>query len=147
MVKEKKLSHDAKSTTFTEDVKIAFSTFRKRLVDGSIGTKLSHLIFGMGNLLHGQIIKGLLFLSLQAGILAIMILCPTINNTPYGWKALANLSLTRVSAGGEFDPLTGEMTIGSDCKLMILFGFVTIAVIIIYFMLMKMSIYIRWIIL
>ena len=135
-----KRSHDAKNTTFFQDLKKAFSNYGKRFVDGSIGTKLSHLIFGMGNLIHGQIIKGLLFFSLQAGILAIMILCPTINNTPYGWKALVNLSLTHVSAGGEFDPLTGEMTIGSDCKLMMLFGFVTIALIVIYFIIWNLNI-------
>ena len=34
----------------------------KRFTEGSIGTKLSHLIFGAGNLYRGQIIKGLIFL-------------------------------------------------------------------------------------
>ena len=118
----------------------AFSDFRKRFEDGSPGTKLSHLIFGAGNFYHGQIIKGILFLLIQAGILAIMILCPTINNTPYGWKALVNLSLKNVSEGGGFDPMTGEMTVGSDCKLMLLFGFVTIALIVIYFIVWNLSI-------
>ena len=114
--------------------------FGKRFADGSPGTKLSHLIFGAGNLCHGQIVKGLLFLLIQAGILAVMILCPSINGTPYGWKALVNLTLTRVSEGGEFDLATGQITVGSDCKLMILFGFVTIALIVIYFMVWNFSI-------
>ncbi|MBR0232047.1 MAG: sugar ABC transporter permease [Clostridia bacterium] len=118
----------------------AFSEFGKRFVDGSLGTKLSHFIFGAGNFYHGQFIKGLLFLLVQAGILAVMILCPTINNTPYGWKALANLSLKNVSEGGEFDFATGEMTVGSDCKLMVLFGFVTIALIVIYFLVWNLNI-------
>ncbi len=118
----------------------AFSKFGKRFVDGSLGTKLSHFIFGAGSFYHGQIIKGILFLLVQVGILAVMIFCPTINNTPYGWKALANLSLKNVSAGGEFDPLTGEMTVGSDCKLMVLFGFVTIALIVIYFLVWNLNI-------
>ena len=67
----------------------------KRFVDGSPGTKLSHLIFGAGNLYNGQIAKGLMFLLLQLAILAFMIFCPSINDTPYGWKALRNLSLSQ----------------------------------------------------
>ena len=117
-----------------------FSNFGKRFADGSIGTKLSHFIFGAGNFYHKQYIKGALFLILQVAIICFMVFCPTINGTPYGYKALANLPLKNVSEGGSFDPITGEFSAGSDCKLMILFGFVTIAVIIIYFMLMKMSI-------
>ena len=117
-----------------------FSNFGKRFADGSIGTKLSHFIFGAGNFYHKQYITGALFLILQVAIICVMVFCPTINGTPYGYKALANLSLKNVSEGGDFDPITGEFSAGSDCKLMILFGFVTIAVIIIYFMLMKMSI-------
>lgn len=110
-----------------------FSHLVKRFVDGSAGTKLSHFIFGAGNFYHKQFIKGALFLILQAAILAFMIFCPTIKGTPYGYKALLNLPLTRLTEGGEFDPLTGRFSAGSDCKLMILFGFVTIAVILIYF--------------
>ncbi len=124
---------------FFERIGKAFSNFGKRFVDGSIGTKLSHFIFGAGNFYHKQYIKGAIFLLIQAAILALMIFCPTINNTPYGWKALANLPLTNVSKGG-FDPATGEFTTGSDCKLMILFGFVTIAVIIIYFIVWNLNI-------
>ena len=118
----------------------AFSEFGKRFTDGSVGTKLSHFIFGAGSIYHGQIIKGIIFFLIQAGILAVMIFCPSINGTPYGWKALVNLSLTHVSEGGVFDPATGEMTVGSDCKLMILFGFVTIALIFIYFIVWNLNI-------
>ena len=125
---------------FFESIGKGLSNFAKRFTDGSIGTKLSHIIFGAGNFYHGQIIKGFLFLLIQAGILAVMILCPSINNTPYGWKALVNLTLKNASEGGDFDPLTGEMTVGSDCKLMILFGFVTIALIVIYFIVWNLNI-------
>ena len=45
------------------------------------------------------------------------------------------------SAGESFaHPLTGEMTVGSDCKLMVLFGFVTIALIVIYFLVWNLNI-------
>ncbi len=126
--------------TFFEKIGIKFSNFGKRFADGSIGTKLSHFIFGAGNFYHKQYAKGLIFLILQLAILALMIFCPSVNGTPYGWKALANLSLKNVSEGGGFDPVTGHFTNGSDCKLMVLFGFVTIAMIIIYFMLWNMNI-------
>ena len=111
----------------------AFSNFGKRFRDGSIGTKLSHFIFGAGNFYHKQYIKGFLFLALQVAIILFMVLCPSIKGTPYGYKALLNLPLTNLTEGGEFDPATGHFSSGSDCKLMILFGFVTIAVIVIYF--------------
>ena len=138
--KTKKAPNNKIRTSFPERIAKSFSDFGKRFVDGSPGTKLSHLIFGAGNFYHKQYLKGLLFLLLQVGILALMILCPSVNNTPYGWKALANLSLKNVTNGGDFDPLTGQFTSGSDCKLMVLFGFVTIAMIVIYFMLWNLSI-------
>ena len=74
--------------SFLERLRKKFSDFGKRFVDGSLGTKLSHFIFGAGNFYHKQYIKGFLFLLLQVGILALMIFCPSVNGTPYGWKAL-----------------------------------------------------------
>lgn len=128
------------SINITKSIKNVLNKLTIRFKDGSLGTKLSHFIFGAGNFYHGQIIKGLLFLILQIAIIAFMVLCPTINDTPYGYKALLNLPLNNLSEGGAFDPTTGVFTHGSDCKLMILFGFVTIAVIIIYFILWDKSI-------
>ena len=45
----------------------------KRFVEGIIGSKLSHLIFGAGNLYRGQIIKGLIYLLLQVGLIALFV--------------------------------------------------------------------------
>ncbi len=129
-----------KNIDLLEPLKERISNFRKRFEDGSIGTKLSHFIFGAGNFYHKQYVKGAIFLLLQIAIIRFMVFCPSINDTPYGWKALYNLSLTHLSEGGDFDPVTGAFTIGSDCKLIILFGFVTIAVIIMYFMIWEMNI-------
>ncbi|MBQ6550428.1 MAG: sugar ABC transporter permease [Lachnospiraceae bacterium] len=127
-------------TGLFEGLRKKCENFGKRFADGSLGTKLSHFIFGAGSFYHGQYVKGALFLLIQLGILAVMIFCPSINGTPYGWKALRNLPLNNVTEGGDFDPLTGQFTVGSDCKLMVLFGFVTIALIIIYFMVWNMNI-------
>ena len=107
----------------------------KRFVEGSIGTKLSHLIFGAGNLYRGQIIKGLIYLLLQVGLIALFVGCPTVtgpNNVqvPLGYKALANLVL-KGSKGG-YNPLTGDIEPASSSQLMLLFGLVTIGLIILY---------------
>ena len=107
----------------------------KRFAEGSIGTKLSHLIFGAGNLYRGQIIKGLIYLLLQAGLIALFVGCPTVtgpNNVqvPLGYKALANLVL-KGSKGG-YNPLTGDIEPASSSQLMLLFGLVTIGLIILY---------------
>ena len=118
-----------------DSVRNWFVSFGKRFVDGSLGTKLSHFIFGAGNFYHGQIIKGLLYLLLQVGIICFMVFCPEVNGTPYGYKALINLQLGGTE-GRTFDPETGEYSNSvSDDKLQLLFGLVTIAVIVIYVLL------------
>ncbi len=68
-----------------------FKNFGERFIDGSFGTKMSHFIMGAGNFSHKQIAKGIIFLLLEIAFFAFMILCPEINNTPLGWKALQNL--------------------------------------------------------
>ncbi|MCR5664019.1 MAG: sugar ABC transporter permease [Oscillospiraceae bacterium] len=138
--KLKKAPKNAERVSFLERLGKAFSDFGKRFADGSPGTKASHFIFGAGNFYHKQYVKGALFLLLQLGILALMIFCPSVNGTPYGWKALANLSLKNVTEG-KIDIFSGTMLVRpSDCKLMVLFGFATIAMIIIYFLLWNLNI-------
>lgn len=112
----------------------AFQNFGRRFIDGSIGTKLSHFICGAGNFYHGQIIKGIIFLLLQVAFVLFMVLCPEINNTPYGWKALVNLALKgNPIAQNEYVPGVGLIHVAADdSKLFLLFGLVTIAVIILY---------------
>lgn len=133
-VKEKKKKKSGKS--FFQPVKDFFRCFK----DGSIGTKLSFFIFGSGAFYHKQIIKGIILLVLQLAIIAFMVFCPEVNGTPYGWKALVNLGLTNTTEGGEFDPTTGKILPPSDCKLMLLFGLITIAVVIIYFLLLVVNV-------
>ena len=105
----------------------------KRFIEGSVGTKLSHLIFGAGNLYRGQIIKGLIYLLLQAGLIALFVLCPTVtgpNNVqvPLGYKALINLVLEGQDA--RFNPADPANPIPADSsQLMLLFGLVTIGLI------------------
>lgn len=69
----------------------SFKSFGERFLDGSLGTKLSHFVMGAGNFSHKQIAKGIIFLLFEIAFFAFMILCPVINDTPLGWKALQNL--------------------------------------------------------
>ena len=111
-----------------------FAGYGKKFVDGSIGTKLSFFIFGAGNLYHKQFIKGFIFLALQALFWVFMIMSPVVNGTPYGFKALANLALQGSEGRMEYDPVSGEMVLvgKSESYLMLLFGIITIAMIILY---------------
>ena len=115
----------------------------KRFTEGSIGTKLSHLIFGAGNLYRGQIIKGLIYLFLQGGLIALFVGCPEVtgpNNVkvPIGYKALLNLVL-KGSEGG-YDYETAEILPPSNSQLMLLFGIVTIGLILLYFVIWNSAI-------
>ena len=125
-------------------IKNGFINLVKRFTEGSIGTKLSHLIFGAGNLYRGQIIKGLIYLLLQAGLIALFVGCPEVtgpNNVkvPLGYKALQNLVLEGIE-GGAFDPMTGKITPASSSQLMLLFGLVMIGMIIFYIIIWNSSI-------
>jgi len=111
-----------------------FTMFRS----GSIGTKLSFLIFGSGNLFHRQFVKGFIYLLLQIGIILFMVLCPESSGTPFGYKALLNLALEGDPNGYELRDDSGKY-IGyknpDDSTLFLLFGVVTIAVLVLYIIL------------
>ena len=114
--------------------------FKKRFKDGSVGTKISHFICGAGNLYHGQIVKGLMFLGLQVLFILYMVLCPAITGpngvqVPTGYKSLINLQLeghdVRVRTDIPWTPEEGFIPADSSF-LMLLLGLVTIAVIILF---------------
>lgn len=114
-------------------IKDFFVDFWNRFRDGSIGTKLSHLIFGAGSFYHKQIVKGCIFLGIQILFWVFFIMCPEVGGEPYGYKAIINLGLGG-SEGGTFDPTTGQMTQASDDQLRLLFGLLTLAICVIYIM-------------
>lgn len=105
-----------------------FVEFHKRFVDGSIGTKLSHFICGAGNLGHKQFAKGFIYLILQILYVLFMVLCPEVNKTPFGYKAILNLKLEGSEGGMEIINGRPVTTSPSDSTLMLLFGIVTIGI-------------------
>ena len=94
--------------------------FGMRFADGSIGTKMSHFVLGAGNLYHHQWIKGFLYLALEALFIVFMVMCPEVNGTPYGWKALGPKGIGLQGKDGTITE------VGDDPVLMLLFGLVTI---------------------
>ena len=50
-----------------------FANYGSRFVKGDAGTKLSYIIMGAGNMMHGQIMKGLIFLATEIGYILFMI--------------------------------------------------------------------------
>ena len=118
-------------------IKNWFVNFGKRFADGSIGTKMSHFVLGIGNLYHHQWIKGFLYLAFEALFIVFMVLCPEVNNTPYGYKALGPQGIGLQGKDGTVNHP------GSDPVLMLLFGLVTIiaifAFILLYFSSIKSS--------
>lgn len=50
-----------------------FKNFGSRFVKGDVGTKLSYFIMGAGNMIRGQIVKGILFLACEVGYVFFMI--------------------------------------------------------------------------
>ncbi|MDT8336214.1 MAG: sugar ABC transporter permease [Candidatus Izemoplasmatales bacterium] len=103
-------------------IKNGFLKFGNRFKDGSIGTKLSHLIMGSGNLYHKQIAKGLIFLVLQIAFLFIFITSPEVNSTPLGFKSIINFITLGTEEGDIFNPTDNSM-------LMLLFGVIVFGLI------------------
>lgn len=111
---------------------MALKTFKNNMISflnkikrGSIGTKLSFFIMGSGNIYHKQYIKGFLYLTIQILFFVFMFIPFKINNTPLGFKALKNLITLGDNQGDIF-------VNADDSRLMLLFGLITIGIIIFY---------------
>lgn len=120
-----------------------FAWYGKTFVKGSIGTKLSYIVMGLGNIFHGQFIKGLIFLAAEAGYIWFM-----INS---GWTNILKLQNLGTTPRTEFFdevygiyryPKEGEY---DNSMLVLLYGvftiIITIALIIMYVENIKSSAY------
>ncbi len=76
-----------------------FKGYGSRFAKGDIGTKLSYIIMGAGNMLHGQLIKGLIFLAVEVGYFIFLF--------GFGMQWLSKIYCLNVS-------LTGYTTDGGD---------------------------------
>lgn len=66
------MKSDKKKTKNGKDFATPY-TLGAAIKKGNLATKLSFLICGLGNMLHGQIMKGILFLAIQIGFIVYMV--------------------------------------------------------------------------
>ena len=60
-----------------------FAGYGSRFIKGDWATKISYLIMGFGNIVRGQIVKGLIFLGTEVAFIFFMI--------GFGWDKIYNL--------------------------------------------------------
>jgi arabinogalactan oligomer/maltooligosaccharide transport system permease protein len=105
-----------------------FANYGKRFVKGDIFVKLSYLIFGVSNMVRGQIIKGLLFLIGEAAYICFMLF--------FGWTYISKFSTLgtvetyeELSADGfNYVPIYGD-----NSMLILLYSVLVIVISIIFF--------------
>lgn len=102
---------------------------------GDIFTKLSCLIFGLGNLVRGQIIQGLLFLAVEFGLIWYMVSFGA--NALYDFITLGTETQTKV-----FNESTQvyEYLPGDNSQLCLLYGVVTLFVILGFVLVMRAAV-------
>ena len=101
--------------------------FGTAFMHGSIITKLSLIIFGLGNILHKQIIRGLLYLALEAAYIFYM--------SSIGIKALQDFVTLGTKTQEEvFNEAKGiyEYVVGDNSMLCLLYGVITLFVSIVF---------------
>ncbi len=99
----------------------------RMLVKGDIRTKLSFIFMGFGNIFRGQVIKGLIFLGIEAGFFYYMFLSNGLKNL------LGLRTLGTVQRGWVFDEELGIDVMnetGDNSMLILLYGVLTIFIIV-----------------
>lgn len=105
-------------------------------VDGDIFTKLSYLVWGLGNMVRGQVVKGAIFLALEAAYIYYM-----ISN---GITALVNMTtLGTHEQGMVFDEAQGVFVVqqGDNSMLMLLYGVVAVVITVMAILVWMVSVY------
>lgn len=111
------------------------STVREALAKGDLYTKLSAVIMGLGNLVRGQIIKGMMFLALEIYFIIFMI--------TKGVHCIEQLiTLGTQTATKYFDEASQiyRMRSGDNSMLCLLYGIATLIVIVLFFLVWRANI-------
>lgn len=101
--------------------------FREILVQGDVWTKLSFVIMGIGNLVRGQIVKGLLYLGTEIGFILFLI-TSGIKNIKGLW------TLGTTTQGWVMDEKLGieVLTKGDNSMLMLIYGVSALVVVVLF---------------
>lgn len=112
---------------FFYSIAASIGNFFKILIKGDFKTKLSFIFMGFGNLLRGQIVRGLLYLGIQVGYIAYMI--------GFGWNYLKNIATlgtaTRIKVWNEELEIF-EYIQGDNSMKILLFSVVSIVISIVF---------------
>lgn len=100
-----------------------FANYGKRFVKGDVFVKLSYLIFGVSNMVRGQIIKGLLFLASEVAYICFMLFFGINYISKFG--TLGNVETTETLSA---DGFTYETVYGDNSMLILLYGVLVIVV-------------------
>ncbi|MGN1130243.1 MAG: carbohydrate ABC transporter permease [Ruminococcus sp.] len=104
-----------------------FANYGTRFVKGGVGVKISYVIFGVGNMVKGQIVKGLLFFLSEVSYICYMIFFGINYISKFGTLG-DKLMTTEIDADGF--PVTVE---GDNSMLILLYSVLTIVLTVIVF--------------
>ena len=110
-------------------------SLKNAFAKGSIFTRLSAIVMGLGNIVYGQIVKGLLFLAVEAAYIFYMI--------RYGVGCLVKFIKLGGRTGGEvWDEAQGIYVSGVQDRTIefLLFGVVAIGITVLFIILWKSAI-------
>lgn len=107
------------------------------LKQGGIVTWLSCLIMGLGNLMSGQLVKGLLFLTVEIAVILFMI---APNGGAYWLSMLPSLGWRQQEKVWNEEKFVYEYTAGDQSQLILLYGIATICVIVFFLLLWRASV-------
>ena len=109
-----------------------FAGFFSRFIKGDWATKLSYIIMGFGNIVRGQVVKGLLFLATEVLFVLYMI--------GFGWDKIYNLGFFNNGTIGFNEEGWGQLpngrmgrVEGDDSMKLLLYGVMTLVIIAIFF--------------
>lgn len=117
--------------------KRALGDLGRALKKGSVPTRLSFIVMGLGNLMRGQIVKGVLYLLAQTAFFVFMF--------AFGWRYIAHLfsgDLGRQLSGEIWneDLQIFEKVQGDNSFLILLYGVVSIVLIVLFIVLWAMNV-------
>lgn len=111
------------------------NTWKNAVIHGDVFTKLSLVIFGFGNIVRKQVIKGLLFLSLEISFIMYFMISGATN--------LVNLVTLGTKKSEQIFDETKQIYVnspGDNSMLFLLYGILTLLVVVLFVLVWRMSV-------